>query len=37
VPWIEIDFPEDLTQARDVVLPEVERLDLGPLPPSASR
>jgi choline kinase len=29
LPWIEIDFPEDLTRARDVVLPRVERLDSG--------
>jgi choline kinase len=37
VPWIEIDFPEDLTHARAVVLPEVERLDRGSLPPSTAR
>jgi choline kinase len=26
LPWTEIDFPEDLTRARDVVLPGIERL-----------
>ena len=26
LPWTEIDFPEDLTRARDVVLPAIERL-----------
>jgi choline kinase len=29
LPWIEIDFEEDLARARDGVLPEVERLDSG--------
>lgn len=26
LPWIEIDFPEDLARARDVILPEIERI-----------
>ena len=29
LPWIEIDFEEDLARARDGILPEVERLDRG--------
>jgi len=29
LPWVEIDFQEDLTRARDGILPEVERLDQG--------
>ncbi len=29
LPWIEIDFEEDLARARDAILPEVERLDGG--------
>ncbi len=29
LPWIEIDFEEDLARARDGILPEVERLDGG--------
>ena len=29
LPWIEIDFEEDLVRAREHVLPEVERLDRG--------
>jgi choline kinase len=34
LPWIEIDFEEDLARARDSMLPEVDRLDGGqPLPP----
>jgi choline kinase len=33
LPWIEIDFEQDLAHARHSVLPEVERLDAGkPLP-----
>lgn len=34
LPWIEIDFPDDLTRARTAVLPRVEALDNGQ--PSAS-
>jgi choline kinase len=29
LPWIEIDFEEDLARAREHVLPEVDRLDGG--------
>lgn len=29
LPWVEIDFPEDLARARDGVLPKIERLDRG--------
>ncbi len=29
LPWIEIDFEEDLARARECILPEVERLDRG--------
>jgi choline kinase len=29
LPWIEIDFPEDLARAREVVVPDVERFDAG--------
>ncbi len=29
LPWIEIDFEEDLVRAREHMLPEVERLDRG--------
>jgi choline kinase len=29
LPWIEIDFPQDLTQARESILPKVESLDRG--------
>jgi choline kinase len=29
LPWVEIDFQEDLALARDTILPEVERLDQG--------
>ena len=29
LPWVEIDFEEDLARARDGILPEVERLDGG--------
>jgi choline kinase len=33
LPWIEIDFEEDLARAREQVLPEVDRIDRGqPLP-----
>jgi len=33
LPWIEIDFEEDLARAREQVLPEVDRIDHGqPLP-----
>ncbi len=27
LPWTEIDFPEDLARARDVVLPAIQALD----------
>lgn len=34
LPWIEIDFEEDLARARQQILPEVDRLDRGQsLPP----
>jgi choline kinase len=36
LPWIEIDFEEDLVRAREQILPEVERLDRGELLPSSS-
>lgn len=29
LPWVEIDFPEDLTRARHDILPNVERVDQG--------
>jgi len=29
LPWVEIDFQEDLAHARDSILPQVERLDGG--------
>jgi choline kinase len=29
LPWIEIDFQDDLTRARDEILPKVDRLDQG--------
>ncbi len=29
LPWIEIDFQDDLTRARDEILPKVDRLDRG--------
>lgn len=29
LPWIEIDFEEDLARAREQILPEVDRLDRG--------
>jgi choline kinase len=29
LPWIEIDFEGDLTRAREMILPQVERLDSG--------
>ena len=33
LPWIEIDFEEDLARAREQILPEVDRLDRGePVP-----
>jgi choline kinase len=35
LPWVEIDFEEDLGHARDRILPEVERLDHGQMPPPA--
>jgi len=36
LPWIEIDFEEDLARAFESILPEVERLDSGrALPPSS--
>jgi len=35
LPWIEIDFEEDLARAREDILPEVDRLDRGQnIPPS---
>ena len=33
LPWVEIDFLEDLALARDGILPEVERLDRGQILP----
>ena len=33
LPWIEIDFEEDLLRAREQILPEVERLDRGEVMP----
>ncbi len=36
LPWIEIDFEEDLVRAREQILPEVERLDRGGLISSSS-
>jgi choline kinase len=35
LPWIEIDFEEDLTRAREQILPQVECLDRGQIIPSA--
>jgi choline kinase len=35
VPWVEIDFPEDLERARGEVLPAIERLPLPPAPAPA--
>ncbi len=37
LPWIEIDFEEDLAHAREHVLPEVDRLDSGLALPSPRR
>ncbi len=37
LPWVEIDFPEDLARAREVILPEVQRLDNGSIPPAVTR
>ena len=34
LPWIEIDFEEDLARAREQILPEVNRLDRGEALPS---
>lgn len=34
LPWIEIDFDEDLARAREHILPEVDRLDRGLVLPS---
>lgn len=34
LPWIEIDFEEDLARAREQILPEVDRLDRGESIPS---
>jgi choline kinase len=34
LPWIEIDFDEDVVRARETVLPAVERLDRGEVLPS---
>lgn len=34
LPWIEIDFEEDLARAREQMLPEVDRLDRGESIPS---
>jgi choline kinase len=33
LPWIEIDFEEDLAHAREAVLPQVECLDAGKILP----
>jgi choline kinase len=35
LPWVEIDFPDDLTRARDEILPRIEQLDRDQRPPSA--
>lgn len=35
LPWIEIDFEEDLARAREQILPQVECLDRGQIIPSA--
>jgi choline kinase len=35
LPWVEIDFQEDLTRARAEILPRVQRLDDGETPPPA--
>lgn len=34
LPWIEIDFEEDLARAREQILPEVDRLDRGETVPA---
>jgi len=34
LPWVEIDFLEDLVRARDELLPRVERLDQNQTPPA---
>ncbi len=34
LPWVEIDFEEDLARAREAVLPQVECLDRGQMLPS---
>lgn len=35
LPWVEIDFQEDLARARDEILPRVERLDRGETVPAS--
>jgi choline kinase len=35
LPWVEIDFESDLARARDELLPIIERLDRGDIPPQA--
>ncbi len=37
VPWIGIDLPTDLTRAREVILPAVDHLDAGSIPPVTTR
>jgi len=34
LPWVEVDFQEDLARARDEILPKVERLDRGETVPA---
>jgi choline kinase len=34
LPWVEIDFEEDVTRARAAILPAVERLDRGEVLPA---
>ncbi len=34
LPWVEIDFQEDLARARDEILPKIERLDQDHDPPA---
>jgi len=34
LPWVEIDFQEDLARARDEILPKIDRLDQGGVPPA---
>jgi len=29
LPWVGVDFPDDLARARDEILPKIDRLDQG--------